>query len=211
MKTKPISFLILTISIFALSSCTSIFTKLYGIREVKEIDEKSIVRFSKDFNIPLSNSYIIDTSYFSYLRSLDSMLYKEQIKNHYQPLQALYFNKTGQFQSFQINCYAGGFPNLNWERNDIMATFPPKQQAPLDSIVSLETHLKYLIPLSQTDKISNDSFNYLIIVYWNRFMGRQSKRLIRIVQENSKLYNKENLKIIYVNTDNLFAKLLRKK
>jgi hypothetical protein len=210
MKTKSITFLILTISIFGLSSCSSIFTKLYGIKEVKEINEESIVRFSKDFNIPLSNSYTIDTSYFSYLRSLDSTLYKEQIKNHYQPLQALYFNKTGQFQSFQINCYAGGFPNLNWERNDIMTTFPPKQQAPLDSIISLETHLKYLIPLSQTDKISNSSFNYLVIVYWNRFMGRQSKRLIRIVQENSKLYNKENLKIIYVNTDNLFAKQLRK-
>jgi hypothetical protein len=36
-------------------------------------------------------------------------------------------------------------------------------------------------------------------------MGRQSKRLIHFVQENSKLAKDYKVKIIYVNTDNIFA------
>jgi len=36
-------------------------------------------------------------------------------------------------------------------------------------------------------------------------MGRQSKRLIHFVQENSKLAKEYNVKIINVNTDNIFT------
>lgn len=121
------------------------------------------------------------------------------------PLQALYYDNSGQLQAFQINCYAGGFPNFHWDRNGILATFPPQQQAPLDSIVPLDTQLKYLRLLSQTKKFSADSFDSIVIVYWNRFMGRQSKRLIRFVQDNSKLATEKKVKIIYVNNDNIFA------
>ncbi len=198
------TFLVLT-SIFGLTSCTSIFTGLYGVKKTKTIDEKTIARYTKRYNIPITDSYELDTAYFSYLFSLDTTKYKSQIKNHYQPLQALYYCKSGQLKSFQVNCYAGGFPNLKWDRNEIMTTFPPKQQAPIDSIVTLETQLKYFKPLSQTSKLSIESYDYLIIVYWNRFMGRQSKRLIHFIQDNSKLETKKKVKIIYVNTDNIFA------
>lgn len=33
--------------IFGLTSCTSIFTGLYGIKKTKTVDEKSIIRYSK--------------------------------------------------------------------------------------------------------------------------------------------------------------------
>ena len=190
---------------FGLTSCSSIFTGLYEMKKTKTVDEKTIVRYAKKYNIPAVDSYELDTAYFSHLISLDSTKYKTQIKNHYQPLQALYYDKSGRLTSFQVNCYAGGFPNLKWDRNEILTTFPPKQQAPIDSIVSLETQMKYLIPLSQTSKLSNDSYDYIVIVYWNRFMGRQSKRLIKFVQENSKLEKVKKVKIIHVNTDNIFA------
>jgi hypothetical protein len=104
-----------------------------------------------------------------------------------------------------VNCYAGGFPNLKWDINGIMSAFPPKQQAPIDSIIPLETQLKYLDPISPSFKLSLDSYDYIVIVYWNRFMGRQSKRLIHIVQENCKLEKEKKVKIIYANTDNIFV------
>jgi hypothetical protein len=188
-----------------MASCSSIFIGLYGMKKTKTIDEKTIIRYAKKYNIPAVDSYELDTAYFSYLFSLDTTKYKTQVKNHYQPLQALYYDKSGQLTSFQVNCYAGGFPNLKWDRNEIMTTFPPKPQAPIDSIISLETQLKYLKPLSQTTKLSNDSYDWIVIVYWNRFMGRQSKRLIRFVQDNSKLATGKKVKIIYANTDNIFA------
>jgi len=175
------------------------------MKKTKTVDEKTIVRYAKKYNIPVVDSYELDTAYISHLNSLDTTKYKTQIKNHYQPLQALYYDNSGHLKSFQVNCYAGGFPNLKWDRNEIMTTFPPKEQAPVDSIVSVETQLKYLIPLSQTSKLSVDNYDWIVIVYWNRFMGRQSKRLIHFVQDNSKLEKEKKVKIIYANTDNIFA------
>jgi len=206
MKTRPFICTVLTLTcVFGLTSCSTIFFGLYGMKKIKTVDEKTIVHYSKKYNIPSADSYELDTSYISILTSLDTTRYKSQRKNHYQPLQALYYDKTGQLQSFQINCYAGGFPNLHWDRNGILTTFPPRQQAPLDSIVPFDTQLKYLWLLSQTKKFSADSYDYIVIVYWNRFMGRQSKRLIRFVQDNSKLATDKKVKIIYANNDDIFA------
>ena len=205
MKTHKLVWTIIMLAFFGLTSCTSIFTGIYGMKKMKNVDENTIARFAKKYNIPASDNYEIDTAYFSCLFSLDTTQFKQEIKNHYQPLQALYYDNSGELKSFQVNCYAGGFPNLKWDRNEIMTTFPPKQQAPIDSIVPLETHLKYLKPLSQTEKIRPVNYDYIVIVHWNRFMGRQSKRLIRFVQDNSILAIDTKMKIIYVNTDNLFA------
>lgn len=175
------------------------------MKKIKIVDEKTIVSYSEKYNIPIADSYELDTAYLSYLFSLDTTIYKFQIKNHYQPLQALYYDHLGYLKSFQVNCFAGGFPNLKWNRYETMTTFPPKIQAPIDSIISLDTQIKYLKPLSKTSKFTVENYDYIIIVYWNRFMGRQSKRLIHYVQENSKLEKEKKVKIIYANTDNIFT------
>jgi len=190
-----------------LTGCSKVFLGIYGMKSIDPVDEKTILKYGKKYNIPIQDSYELDTAYLSFLFSIDSTKYSSQIKNHYQPLQALYYDREGHLQSFHVNCYTGGFPNLKWDRNEMFSTFPPKQQAPLDSIVSLEKQIKYLQQLSQTEKYSGERFSYIVIVYWNRFMGRQSKRLIKFIQENEKLSLDENVKIIYANTDNLFAYL----
>jgi hypothetical protein len=198
------TFLIL-IFVPGLTSCSSIIFGMYGMKKIKPVDEPTIEYYSEKYDIPSMDSYEIDSSYFTFLFALDSTKYTAQIKNHYQPLQVLYFDKTGQLKSFQTNCYAGGFPNLKWDRNERMRTFPPKQGAPVYSLLSFENQLNHLRPLSQTETISAESYDYIVVVYWNRFMGRQSKRLIRFVQERSKLVTEKNVKIIYANTDNLFS------
>ncbi len=207
MKKSLSIFLFLALTcIFGLTSCTSVFTGLYGMKKLKPIDTKTITRYSKIYKIPTDDSYELDTAYFSYLFSLDTLKHKSQIKNHCQPLQALYYDNAGFLKSFHVNCYAGGFPNLKWDRNEIMTVFPPRQQAPIDSIVSLKTQIRFLKPTSQTSKLTVDSYDYLVVLYWNRFMGRQSKRLIHFVQENSKIEKEKKMKIIYANTDNIFAR-----
>ncbi|MBI3502470.1 MAG: hypothetical protein HY063_11825 [Bacteroidetes bacterium] len=198
--------------VFGLTSCSTIMFGLYGIKNPGQtVDEKTILDYSKKYNIPTADSYELDTAYISFLFSLDTSHYIKQIKNHYQPLQALYYDKSEQLQSFQINCYVGGFPNLHWDRNGILTTFPPRQQAPVDSIVQLDTQLKYLRQLSQTKKFSSDNYDYFVIVYWNTFMGRQSKRLIRFIQDNSKISTDKKVKIIYANTDNIFSSGCKRK
>ena len=178
---------------------------LYGIKQPKPVDEKAIVHQAEKYNIPPEDSYILDRSYSSFLPPFDTVKHKEQHKNHNQPLQALYYNKEGQLQSYQINCYAGGFPNPKWNRNGMFTTFPPKQQAPLDTFITVAQQQKYFIPMAETKKIPLGEFDYVVIVYWNRFMGRQSRRLIQLVQANTKLAKDRSVKVIYVNNDNLFV------
>ena len=193
--------------LLSLTSCSSIMTRVYGVRKIRTTNTLTIIKYSDKYKIPLADSYVLDSSYVTFLHSLDSLRYQEQIKNHYQPLQALYYDQSGQLCSYQINCYAGGIPNLRWKRNHIMSVFPPAVQAPIDSILPLARHLQFLRPLANKTKISAGPFDTTIIVYWSLFMGRQSKRLIRTVQENSKLAFNKNIKIIYVNNDNFFARL----
>ncbi len=207
-----------------ISSCSPILG-IYGIHPPRKLSEKKICKSAKRLSIPKSQLFQLDSSYFSYLSYLDTIQIdslssselieqkksiKEQIKNHIQPLQALYFNKTGELVSFQINCYAGGFPNLKWDRNEILKSFPPKLQAPLDFLVTPTLLSSFLLPFSETSKLNfKDTemviYDYVVYVFWSKFMGRQNKRFIRFIQENHRLFAKSNVKFIYVNLDNSYV------
>lgn len=200
MKTK----IYLIIALVSLSGCSAIMVSMYGINSPKKLDDKTIAKYAKKYDIPAKDSYKTDSSYYSYIFSFDTTLYKQEIKNHYQPLQALYFDNQGELESFQINCYCGGFPNLDWERDSIFTEFPPKEQAPTDSLISLEKMLTLLEPFPDSDEINIDGYDYVVLVLWSRWMGRQSRRLIELVQENAKLAPNKNIKILYANNDNMF-------
>ena len=46
---------------------------------------------------------------------------------------------------------------------------------------------------------------YIVFVYWSKFMGRQSKRFINFINKNSSLNKNEKIRVIYVNTDNIYT------
>jgi hypothetical protein len=187
------------------TSCSGLIVGMYGMKKPKPVNEATITRYAGKYNIPTADLYVMDTSFIPWLLAKDTSLYKWEIHNHYQPLQALYYNHKGELTSFQINCYTGGFPNLQWERDSIFDVFPPLKQTKVDSLVPLEKLLAFIEPIGTAKPIDASGFDYFIVVLWNRFMGRQSKRLIRIVQRNSLLAKDSNIRIVYVNTDNNFA------
>jgi hypothetical protein len=129
------------------------------------------------------------------------------MNNHLQPLQALYFDENSNLISYHINCYAGGFPNLNWNRNQNMEVFPPLQQAPVDSLVSLALIQNCIHSAVGDNRIDSIRYSNTVVVFWNRFMGRQSERFIHTVQQNITLSKGGNVKVIYVNNDNVFLGL----
>jgi hypothetical protein len=198
------------------SSCSPLLG-IYGVRNPKELSQKKIMRYSKRLDIPNDAIYELDTSYFSYLSSLklkvnDSILADslkkialKRVQNHHQPLQALYFNKQGILESFQINCYAGGFPNLNWDRDSILTTFPPKIQAPIDSLLSESLIMSFSKPMLNKTEIKTDDYDFIVYVLYSKFMGRQNKRFINFIQNNLKLSNGKNVRVIYINMDNAYA------
>lgn len=179
--------------------------KTFGMKKMKELSKDEILKQGSKYNIPENDSYELDSSYVDFLFSLDSIKFKKEQKNHFQPLQALYYDQTGQLKSFHINCNAGGFPNLKWNRFGTFDEFIPKQQTPLDSILPLQKHLNYLVPLNDKSTITKNDYDFVVLVHWSRFMGRQSKRLIKIVKENAAQNKNYRIKIIYLNNDNIFA------
>ncbi len=197
---------VLFVVAFIFTGCSAVFTKMYGLKNLKPVDEQTVLNYAKKYSIPSENVFELDTAYFSFLSSLDDSRYSEQRQNHYQPLQALYYNGMGELTSFQINCYSGGFPNLKWNRGGAFEVFPPLQQAPVDSILPLSLHTTFFRPVAATKQYIPEQYDFFVVVYWSRAMGRQSKRLIRIVNKNLKLAEGLKVHAIYVNTDDFFNK-----
>ncbi len=191
-------------SLLLFSSCGFVFNGLYGLKNVKFVNEETVIKFGDKYEIPLVNSYLLDSGYIAFIKSQDTVQFSLQINNHLQPLQALYFDKNEKIISYHINCYAGGFPNLKWNRNQVMEVFPPLQQAPLDTLVSLGLIRNNIHLLVGENKQDSTTFSTTVVVFWNRFMGRQTKRFIKAVQQNIKLSEVGEVNVIYVNNDNLF-------
>jgi hypothetical protein len=204
MKKQVLWIFLLVMIVFNIQSCTV----LIGIKKLKPLSENTIMSQAKKFNIPQADSYVLDTSYFAFVYNATT---DNRLRNdHLQPLQAVYYAKENGFitpVSWQINCYAGGFPNLKWNRNGIMESFPPKEQAPLDSLVSLKTHFEFFKPLPGVTPFNSIEYDYILIVYWSRFMNRQSKKLIQAVQKNAALATDKKIRILYVNNDHFFLKM----
>ncbi len=189
----------------------TIIQSYVGIKDANKLTDSQIVKTSKSFKVDQNANYRLDTSYLSYILNLDKTIYKAQRKNHIQPLQALYFDSKGQLVKFYINCYAGGLPNLKWNRNGNLETFLPKDQAPLDTILNLTKQLSYLRPVcTSTKNIITENQDYYVFVYWAKCTKRHSKRLIKSIKKNVSKATTEKVKTIYVNYDNVFHKLENK-
>ena len=201
MKLKIIILLSLTV---LLGSCSKILLKLYGVNAAYAvIDDNDLVRLSQKYDIPLEDWYELDFSYYDFIRSFDKDIYIEEMSNHQQPLQALYFNSEGKLISYHVNCDMGGFPNLKWNRNDTFNTFVPETQTTLDTLISLETFSRYMTPTTYSESFSHLNYDYTVVVVWADYMGRQSKRLCDLIRENVNLAQTDKkVKIVYVNVDN---------
>lgn len=204
MMTKLLLILLFALGFF-LSGCMPVLQAFVGIKDAHKLTDRQIVKTSRSFKVDQAANYRLDTTYVSYIRSLDKTTYKAERKNHTQPLQALYFDSKGQLVKFYINCYAGGLPNLHWNRNGNLETFLPKDQAPLDTILNLTKQLSYLRPVcpSTKDTITQDQ-DYYVFVYWAKCTKRHSKRLIKSIRKNVSKATTEKVKTIYVNYDNVW-------
>lgn len=192
------SFYLLILSLF--DSCQSIMFSIYGIREPQRMSQENIVIKGKRYNINQEDIHIIDFSFFTFLDSINrnaiNIPIYDVIQNHCQPLQVMVFDSINRLCSYHTNCYAEGFPNLKWEGFDV---FPPTTATPIDTIITFDI-LKAHISHSQDSIIKNQK-NYTVIVFWTTFMGRQSKRLITLMQQK---IPKDKAKLIYINIDALF-------
>ena len=177
----------------------------------KYLSQEDLESFRKEFNLPKEKTFRLDTNYIRYLFSLDTARYGTEIHDHYQPLQATYYDNTGILISFHINCYASaGIPDtsdFNWNQQNAFASFVPKTVTPVDSILPLNKHLSFIktFDYKPIDTTGFATFDYTVIVYWSKhYFGAQNcKNLIKIVSDNVALAGDKKVNVIYVNSENI--------
>lgn len=186
-------------------SCTPIIKLYVGIRNPKVMDDKRHAHYLKKIGAPEAEAYLIDTNYVHFLEVDDTAHFRVQKKNHYQAIQAIYYGHHPFQEAWFINCYAPGFPKLNWNVDNNFAAFPPKTAAPLDTLLSFDRLIGHAQAYKnhQKHQVGKDE-PYTVVFIWNRFMFRETKRLHKLLKENLKLC-KEPYRIIYINNDNIFA------
>jgi len=194
------NFLYILSILLSLTSCQTIMIHTYGMNKNKLYNNEEIERYEQKFNIPLEASYRLDTTYTALM---------ETVKNasdqgyYYQLLQVFYFDEKDSLVSYHVSCNTGGVPNLKWEYLDTLKNknfdqFPPTTQTELNTPIGYKELITTIKQTKNTEQIENQK--YKVIVFWNIFMGRQSKRLIQTVQKNITLTN-ESVKVYYVNND----------
>lgn len=188
------------------TSCKSILGDIYGVKDISRLDKEKVIDIiAKDGILSSNKNYYLDSTFVNYCQLRFSGNH-QLLHDFLQPMQALYFDRSGNLISWHLNCYAGGFPNLKWNRGNVFSTFPPKSQRPITDSISLGTILQYLKKFEKWNYSKpTQSSQLTIVVFWNYQVFKQSKRLIDLVEKNLKLNaNKERPNLIFVNTDLMY-------
>lgn len=208
MRNSIIAILVLLIC----SSCGKTAMKMYGFKKHKNLTDEQIVRYAKKHNFNNYNIYKTSDSYEPFIKELkptdkDTADNNKALRKALsQPLQYMLFDSTGKLIVHTINCYAGGFPNLQWNRDGAFEQFPPRPLVPFEDngiyFQQIQPHVSAL-----DTSTSSAKYDYTCIVFWDRFMGRQSNRLIKYALKNIEEERKKGTKInvLLVNNDNMYV------
>lgn len=205
-----------TLTVFAVTtllfctSCSNMLLKMYGIKEAEPMSVQEVITLAKEYSLPVGDIYMLDSNYKSFIygesssnnivTSATDICITDDLKfSLNQPAQYMLFDSSKKLIAHTVNCNAGGFPNLKWNRNGNFDVFPPHSIKKVDSSFSLTRIEEYFVPI-QSSQVGN-TYKYYCVVYWNKFMGRQSKYLLELAERSSK----KNVKMMYVNVDNYFS------
>lgn len=187
-----------------LSSCSTVAESVYGMRQPVAVDFPQVSEYAQAYGVGVApgKSFALDVSYYEFLKRQPLAL-QEVAKNHAQPLQLLYYNRAGRLISYYVNCYAGGFPNLDWNHDNQLEVFPPVSQAPTDSLLSFTQLAPFLRTVGGSRVQAMESLaDYTVVVFWSHRMGRQSRRLLAAAQKNlERAPAGQRTYILYVNND----------
>lgn len=157
---KKFCHLLLILTALTIDSC-AIF---HGIKKLRLLSDQDIVSLARRNGI-IANLYSVDSGYKRLVLS-KKIADKHTVKNHLQPIQALYFDENHKLVSFIINCYAEpSLWNLNWNKGRNFDQFPPVTLAPLDSLL-LEEDIKKSMPVLKVMNLGMDKIiKYTVYVF----------------------------------------------
>ncbi len=206
---KPLTVFAVSTLLFC-ASCSNMLLKMYGIKEAEPMSVQEVITLAKEYSLPVGDVYMLDSNYKSFIYGESSsnsvvtsgadICIMDDLKfSLNQPAQYMLFDSSKKLISHTVNCNAGGFPNLKWNRGGNFDVFPPRSLKKVDSSFSLSQIEQYFIPVQHSTDAKN--YKYYCVVYWNEFMGRQSDHLLELAKRS----DKENVKMMYVNVDDYFS------
>lgn len=211
--------------LFLLISCKPVASKIIlGVDITPEW--KTINEIEKDFvkyNIPHENRFILDTAiyYKSIEKELDEKLeiikststeidsslinkIEKSTNDDLQPVQIRYFDSSGLPIFKLVNCYLENPFKMDWNFNNSFDQYPPKIE---NEILNFENKdLYFFLPMLKN--MNGEKFKlkdlpkskYYVIVFWNQFFKRPSRKLIKQIQEIEE--NRDSTFVFYVNNNN---------
>lgn len=215
--------------VLATAGCSIAYRTLLGVKtKLKwQSDEKIIKDFERK-DIPFDQAFILDTA--SYNRTIvarwkavkDSVSQTEKVLSHsdslslkriannardnLQPVQVRYFAADGKAIFKLVNCYIDPPIPLSWNIEGAFETFPPRPISQLKDVV--DDSLSFFLPHLWT--LNGNSFTfeqlpeaeYYALIFFNDYMIRPSKRLIKEVGKYHKRNPDQNVHVLYINNHN---------
>lgn len=207
-------YILLLLALCTLSSCSKILLGWFGIKNPKPLSEQKIERYAAKYGADVKRLYQFDTSFNSVwkdsviLGEQDDKKMKARHKMVSQPLQYWLFDAEGRHLNYTANCYF----NMNANGLNIgkgFDAFPPVTEGPVDSVITANLFFPYLNPVGFTAEPATGA-DYTCIVIWGRFMGRNSRRLIKAVNKCLQNKGQNKVNVYYVNCDVMFADMDKK-
>lgn len=203
--------LLAVLMIVSLTSCKGVLLGIYGIKKPKHQTDEQIIRYAKHHKLKKQNIYKLNADYEQFVYDNfsnytdTSLQYKIKTKQFLQPMQYMLFDNKGNLIVHSVNCDAGGFPNLKWNRDDAYAKFPPMPLSEVDSTFQLQQLSKHIDVIKTIG--ATDNADYTCVIFWNKFIGRQSRRLIRYALNNIEAERKKgtSITVLLVNNDNIYS------
>lgn len=196
-------FLLLFAILLLLSGCSMMAKAVFGIDEIKKVDNKRIEAFliESQRTIPCTQIVASTTQVDSIIRlDLDS----NQMQHRAQPVQVLYFDDDSLI-FWHINCYTqSGFLSYDWNNRGSFDHFPPSPTVVEDSHHSMTLNrYRTIIPeLKSTTR-------YTVIVQWCNVLPKVSNKAVKAVATNSK--GRDDCTVYLLNADRWWVDYLNKK
>ena len=209
-----------------LSSCSLIYRGVLGVDLSPQwMDDKDIVKKQNKLEIQSDFHLVLDTA--SYTNSIKEMMQMQMdslpkdtsimtkklkykvgsvANDDLQPTQVRLFTREGNEIFKLVNCYVDPPIPMDWNVDSCFNAFPPH----LSGLV-INTHnydLDFL--LRHTSDMKGNSVeisdlpegDYYMVVMWNSFLIRPSKKLIGEVKDYIAANSERNIVLIYINNHN---------
>lgn len=184
---KKIIYSVCFITLFLSAGCHKILSVAWGIRKPKVETEKSLTHYSNRIHFINSNIYILTSE----------QKWKNEIAHNNSIPEIRVFNHDGYSVKYKEDHLCNA-PAFNFTENICDINNPL-----VDSSFTLKGEIKELKDLQGNplqEKLI-DNYDYIVCIYWARYIGRLNKDHVAVWEENLNKQTKCRIKVLKINLD----------